>query len=160
MDSWLAPSARPGMTVKVMTASLKDFSGTLVLVGAGKMGGAMLEGWLALGLDPVKIAIMEPKPSDGIAALTARGVRLNPSSVNDASVIVIAIKPQDAATVVPTLKPLAGGVEVAGRQCEALLDSALDTSERYFQAFQFVVWAGKSATEALDAILFETSGEA
>ena len=39
---------------------------------------------------------------------------------------------------------LAGGVEVAGRQCEALLDAALDTSERYFQAFQFVVWAGKT----------------
>jgi hypothetical protein len=38
---------------------------------------------------------------------------------------------------------LAGGVEIAGRQCEALLDAALDTSERYFQAFQFVVWAGK-----------------
>ena len=55
---------------------------------------------------------------------------------------------------------LAGGVEVAGRQCEALLDTALDTSERYFQAFQFVVWAGKSAREALDAAMFETSGEA
>jgi len=55
---------------------------------------------------------------------------------------------------------LAGGVEVAGRQCEALLDAALDTSERYFQAFQFVVWAGKPAREALDAVMFETSGEA
>ena len=55
---------------------------------------------------------------------------------------------------------LAGGVEVAGRQCEALLDAALETSERYFQAFQFTVWAGKSAREALDATMFETSGEA
>ena len=35
-----------------MSHTLRDFSGTLVLVGAGKMGGAMLEGWLALGLDP------------------------------------------------------------------------------------------------------------
>ena len=55
---------------------------------------------------------------------------------------------------------LAGGVEVAGRQCEALLDAALDTSERYFQAFQFVVWAGKSARESLDAAMFDTAGEA
>src|ERR1044071_2172534 len=55
---------------------------------------------------------------------------------------------------------LAGGVEVAGRQCEALLDAALETSERYFQAFQFVVWAGKNAREALDATMFETAGEA
>jgi hypothetical protein len=55
---------------------------------------------------------------------------------------------------------LAGGVEIAGRQCEALLDAALDTSERYFQAFQFVVWAGKNARDALDAAMFETAGEA
>jgi pyrroline-5-carboxylate reductase len=98
-----------------MTAnnSLRDFSGILVLVGAGKMGGAMLEGWLALGLDPVKIAVMEPKPSDEIAALAARGVRLNPASIDDASVIVIAIKPQDAAAVVPTLKPLTRATTVA-----------------------------------------------
>ena len=113
MDSGLAAARRPGMTVRAMSASLKDFSGTLVLVGAGKMGGAMLEGWLALGLDPVKIAVMEPKPSDEIAALAARGVRLNPASVDDASVIVIAIKPQDAAAVVPTLKPLTRATTVA-----------------------------------------------
>jgi pyrroline-5-carboxylate reductase len=99
----------------MMTAKhpLRDFSGTLVLVGAGKMGGAMLDGWLALGLDPAKVAVIEPKPSDAIAALAARGVRLNPSSVTDARVIVIAIKPQDAAAVVPTLKPLAGANTVA-----------------------------------------------
>ena len=55
---------------------------------------------------------------------------------------------------------LTGGVEASGRQCESLLGTALDACERYYQAFQFVVWAGKSATEALEAILFETSGEA
>jgi hypothetical protein len=55
---------------------------------------------------------------------------------------------------------LAGGVAVVAPQCEALLDTALDSSERYYQAFQFVVWAGKSAREALDAVMFETAGEA
>jgi hypothetical protein len=55
---------------------------------------------------------------------------------------------------------LAGGVEASGRQCEALLSTALDTCERYFTAFQFVVWAGKDAKEALAATMFETSGEA
>ena len=55
---------------------------------------------------------------------------------------------------------LAGGVEASGRQCEALLSTALDTCERYFTAFQFVVWAGKTARESLDAAMFETSGEA
>ena len=87
-------------------SDLKNFSGTLMLVGAGKMGGAMLEGWLALGLDPSKVAIQEPQPAPEIAPLAARGVRINPASVGDASVIVIAVKPQVAADVVPGLKPL------------------------------------------------------
>jgi hypothetical protein len=52
------------------------------------------------------------------------------------------------------------GVETSGRQCEALLSTALDTCERYFTAFQFVVWAGKEAKEALAAAMFDTSGEA
>ena len=55
---------------------------------------------------------------------------------------------------------LAGGVEATSQQCQALLSSALESCEGYFPAFQFVVWAGKPAREALDAAMFETSGEA
>ena len=55
---------------------------------------------------------------------------------------------------------LAGGVEATDRQCEVLLEAALDACERYYQAFQFVVWAGKAAREAVDAVMFETAGEA
>jgi hypothetical protein len=55
---------------------------------------------------------------------------------------------------------LTGGVEASGKQCEALLEAALEACERYFQAFQFVVWAGKGAREAMDCALFDTSGEA
>jgi hypothetical protein len=55
---------------------------------------------------------------------------------------------------------LAGGVEASNRQCEAVLGSGLDACERYFPAFQFVVWAGKPAREAMNAAMFETSGEA
>jgi len=55
---------------------------------------------------------------------------------------------------------LAGGVMASGRQCEALLATALDACERYFPAFQFVVWAGKPARETLDAAMFETQGQA
>jgi hypothetical protein len=55
---------------------------------------------------------------------------------------------------------LAGGVEASGKQCEVLMDAALEACERYYQAFQFVVWAGKSAREAMEAALFETMGEA
>jgi hypothetical protein len=55
---------------------------------------------------------------------------------------------------------LAGGLEASGEQCQAVLNTALEACERYFPAFQFVLWAGKPAREALDAAMFETSGEA
>lgn len=55
---------------------------------------------------------------------------------------------------------LAGGAEPTEQQVEGLLASAIEACERYYQAFQFVVWAGKTASEALEAVLFETQGEA
>jgi len=55
---------------------------------------------------------------------------------------------------------LAGGVEPTVRQVEAMLDGALETCEQYYQAFQFVMWGGKSAAEALEVALFEVAGEA
>lgn len=55
---------------------------------------------------------------------------------------------------------LAGGAEPTHGQCEVLLKAAVDACERYFQAFQFVLWAGKTAREALATVLFETQGEA
>ena len=88
--------------------ALADFGGTIVLVGAGRMGGAMLDGWLALGLSPASVVAIEPQPSLEITALTSRGLNLNPplKDVRDTSAIVIAVKPQAAPTVVPTLAPL------------------------------------------------------
>jgi hypothetical protein len=55
---------------------------------------------------------------------------------------------------------LAGGTSATDDQCEALLGAAVQACERHFQAFQFVVWAGKTAREALSASLFETTGRA
>ncbi|MBK5961427.1 hypothetical protein CCR97_24950 [Rhodoplanes elegans] len=55
---------------------------------------------------------------------------------------------------------LAGGVEASGPQCESMLATATEACERYFQAFQFVIWAGKSPREAMEAVMFETHGEA
>ncbi|HZA01635.1 MAG TPA: YbjN domain-containing protein [Hyphomicrobiaceae bacterium] len=46
------------------------------------------------------------------------------------------------------------------RQCEALLKAALEACERYYQAFQFVVWAGKESREALVSTMFQTEGQA
>jgi len=55
---------------------------------------------------------------------------------------------------------LTGGADPTNAQCETLLKVAVEACERYFQAFQFVMWAGKSAREAMDSVLFETEGEA
>jgi hypothetical protein len=55
---------------------------------------------------------------------------------------------------------LTAGLTATDGQCEAVLGIALDACERHYQAFQFVVWAGKSPRQALDSIMFETSGEA
>ena len=52
-----------------MTLSL---AGPLLLVGAGKMGGALLEGWLRQGLDPALVFIQDPAPPPEVAALAAR----------------------------------------------------------------------------------------
>ncbi len=55
---------------------------------------------------------------------------------------------------------LTGGAHPTLSQCTALLDNALRACERHYQAFQFVLWAGKTAREALDSANFETKCEA
>ena len=67
---------------------------------------------------------------------------------------------QDGSVVFRQAIPLAGGADANESQIECLLSSALDSCERYYQAFQFVVWAGRTASEALDSVLFDTVGEA
>jgi pyrroline-5-carboxylate reductase len=89
--------------------ALRDIAGQIVLVGAGKMGGALLDGWLALGLDPSRIAVFEPQPSPDIAAQAIGGLCLNPDPATvQAAAIVLAVKPQIAPSVVPGLASLAG----------------------------------------------------
>ncbi len=55
---------------------------------------------------------------------------------------------------------LNGGADPNDRQLECLLASAVDSCERYFPAFQYVIWAGKDAQSALEGALFETQGSA
>ena len=55
---------------------------------------------------------------------------------------------------------LTDGVEAGSGQLEAMLSAAVDSCERYYQAFQFVLWAGKTPEDALSAVMFETQGEA
>ena len=56
--------------------------------------------------------------------------------------------------------PLPGGLTASTAQCESMLVGAIHACERYYPAFQFVVWAGKTAAEAMSAAMFDTLGEA
>jgi hypothetical protein len=55
---------------------------------------------------------------------------------------------------------LPGGLTASTAQCESMLSGAIYACERYYPAFQFVVWAGKSPQEAMAASMFDTEGEA
>jgi pyrroline-5-carboxylate reductase len=88
--------------------ALQNVHGTIALAGAGKMGGAMLTGWLAQGLDPKRVEVIEPHPSADISALAAKGVRLNPKDAGSANTLVVAVKPQAFREAGPALKSLVG----------------------------------------------------
>jgi pyrroline-5-carboxylate reductase len=90
------------------------FAANIVLVCAGKMGSALLEGWLGLGVDPAGITVIEPQPTAEIAALRARGLHLNPTGPpSPVDAVVIAVKPQTAPeALVDIAKRIAPGAVV------------------------------------------------
>ena len=87
---------------------LHTIAGSIALAGAGKMGGAMLSGWLAQGLDPARVVVIEPSPSPDISALAAKGITLNPATTRAAETLVVAVKPQTFREAGARLKALVG----------------------------------------------------
>lgn len=73
----------------------------LVLVGCGRMGGALLDGWLRGGLQPAAVHVVDPRPRPDLATL---GVSVNGDLPPDPAVLVIAVKPQMMAEVLPRLQ--------------------------------------------------------
>ena len=102
------------MTSSTNPLPLADLRGTLVLAGAGKMGGAMLTGWLARGLDPKRVVVIDPFAPDAIKALGMTGVRVNPeaNTIGRVETLVIAVKPQMFREAAPSLRDLAGSALV------------------------------------------------
>src|SRR5262245_62513805 len=77
--------------------TLAKFRGTFVPVVASKRGSAMLDAWLARGLRPRQIVVIEPQPAKMLRSLARRGLRLNPKiKATVAAAVVIAVKPQSA----------------------------------------------------------------
>ena len=106
---------------------LRQLPGPLVLIGAGKMGGALLDGWLKFGFDPARIVVIEPQPSPAISALAARGLHLNPNAAaaTAAAAVVIAVKPQAAGEALAAAAPSVAASTVvvsimAGRTIQSL----------------------------------------
>ncbi len=95
---------------------LKDqFDGQrLFLVGGGKMGMALLEGWLKAGIDAAQFMVQEPNPSPD---LMASGVGLNPDAESLAAhapdITILAVKPQIIDTVLPPLRLPDGGLVIS-----------------------------------------------
>ncbi len=89
----------------------------LLLVGCGKMGGAMLAGWIERGAEPGDITVVEPHAESAAAAREAYGVRVleNPASFQDdaPAVVVFAVKPQTLPEMAAAYAPVAGGGTVA-----------------------------------------------
>lgn len=99
----------------------------LVLVGCGKMGGALLEGWLAGGLSPASVTVAEPSPSPRLNDLAAQGLRLNASWPAAPAIVVVAVKPQMMGAALPALAACAGGATM-------VLSIAAGTPIRAFEA--------------------------
>lgn len=79
----------------------------LVLLGCGKMGSAMLAGWLEAGLDPREVWALDPQPSDWLRSV--EGLHINTDLPRNPAVVVVAVKPQIMGEALPLLHPLGDG---------------------------------------------------
>lgn len=98
----------------------------LVLIGAGKMGSALLQGWLSGGLPPASVHVLDPSPTDW---LKAQGVHINETLPTDPAVVLVAVKPQMMGAALPQLQSYGGGrtlfVSVAAGTTIASYEAAL-----------------------------------
>lgn len=78
----------------------------LVLLGCGKMGSAMLAGWLKQGLPATSVWVLDPNPSDWVKA---QGVHVNADLPLDPAIVLVAVKPQMMGEALPSMKALGNG---------------------------------------------------
>ncbi|WP_112322398.1 pyrroline-5-carboxylate reductase [Oceanibium sediminis] len=81
----------------------------ILLLGCGKMGSAMMEGWLAAGLSPASIHVIDPNPSARLRALEKEGLHLNAPIPESPALCLVAVKPQMMGEALPAIAALGGG---------------------------------------------------
>jgi len=92
-----------------MSSNASHLPSSLILVGAGKMGDSMLEGWLKVGMKPEGVTVIDPNPSEDMTRLCReKGMALNPAGPAAPEVLVLAIKPQMLDAAAPALNGLLG----------------------------------------------------
>jgi pyrroline-5-carboxylate reductase len=92
-----------------MSSNAPHLPSSLILVGAGKMGGSMLEGWLKVGMKPEDVTVLDPRPSKEMTQFCQeKGISLNPADPAAAEVLILAIKPQMLDEAAPALNDILG----------------------------------------------------
>ncbi|ARE42174.1 Pyrroline-5-carboxylate reductase [Rhodovulum sp. P5] len=81
----------------------------MVLLGCGKMGGAMLQGWLSGGLPAASVWVVDPHPSDWVEAQAEDGLHLNTALPESPAVVLLAVKPQMMDAALPQVAAFADG---------------------------------------------------
>ncbi|SOH94172.1 pyrroline-5-carboxylate reductase [Monaibacterium marinum] len=99
----------------------------LVLLGCGKMGSAMLEGWLARGVAPSSVSIIDPYPSARLESLAEQGLQLNAALPDNPAICILAVKPQMMQDALPQISDIARGGTI-------FLSIAAGTSIGYFES--------------------------
>ncbi len=82
---------------------------TILLVGCGKMGGALLKGWLQYGIEAGQVTVMDPHPGQWVSDLVEDGLTLNQLPTAAPTIIVVATKPQIMDSAVPQLRSYGPG---------------------------------------------------
>ena len=95
----------------------------LVLLGCGKMGSALLEGWLKGGIDAGAVYVLDPNPSDWVKA---QGVHINEDLPDDPAIALLAVKPQMMGDALPSMAALGNGTTL-------FLSIAAGTSIAHFE---------------------------
>src|SRR5512145_260021 len=118
----------------------------ILLVGCGKMGGAMLRGWLDRGIEASGIQVIEPMPEAAAAARSLGVAVVEAGAASAPEVVVIAVKPQAMAAAAP---PLARFAEAGPLYLSIAAGTPIRRFEEFYGAAAAVVRAMPNTPAAI-----------